>query len=72
MSRHDDTVRMHHMLDHAHEAVQMASERNRPDLDSDRQFALAMTRLPRRLSTHSASPRRNAQSPKGKYAVRWV
>ncbi len=45
MSRHDDTVRLHHMLDHAREAVQMASGRSRPDLDSDRQFGLAMTRL---------------------------
>ena len=45
MSRHDDTVRLHHMLDHAREAVQMASGRTRPDLDSDRQFALAITRL---------------------------
>ncbi len=31
MSRHDDTVRLHHMLDHAREAVQMASRRSRPD-----------------------------------------
>lgn len=45
MSRHDDTVRLHHMLDHAREAVQIASGRSRPDLDSDRQFALAMTLL---------------------------
>ncbi len=45
MSRHDDTVRLHHMLDHAREAVQMTAGRNRPDLDSDRQFGLAMTRL---------------------------
>ena len=45
MSRHEDTVRLHHMHDHAREAVQMASGRNRPDLDADRQFGLAMTRL---------------------------
>lgn len=45
MSRHEDTVRLHHMLDHAREAVQMASGRARPDLDADRQFGLAMTRL---------------------------
>jgi len=45
MSRHDDSVRLHHMLDHAREAVEMASGRKRPDLDSDRQFGLAMTRL---------------------------
>ena len=45
MSRHDDTVRLHHMVDHSREAVQMASGRNRSDLDSDRQLGLAMTRL---------------------------
>ncbi len=45
MSRHDDTVRLHHMLDHAREAVQMVSGRTRPDLDTDRQFGLAMTRV---------------------------
>ena len=45
MSRHDDIVRLHHMLDHAREAVQMASGRTRPELDTDRQFGLAMTRL---------------------------
>jgi len=45
MSRHDDSVRLHHMLDHAREAVRMVSGRNRSDLDSDRQFGLAMTRL---------------------------
>ncbi len=45
MSRHDDTVRLRHMLEHATEAVEMARGRTRADLDGDRQFALAMTRL---------------------------
>lgn len=45
MSRRDDTVRLHHMHDHAREAVQMAVGRKRSDLESDRQFGLAMTRL---------------------------
>jgi len=45
MSRHDDTVPMRHMLDHAREAVEMARGRDRRDLDHDRQFNLAMVRL---------------------------
>lgn len=45
MSRHEDTARLRHMLDHAREAVRMATGRTRRDLDTDRQFALAMTRL---------------------------
>lgn len=33
------------MLDHAREAVVMARGRERPDLDKDRQFNLALVRL---------------------------
>jgi uncharacterized protein with HEPN domain len=33
------------VLDHAHEAVAMAAGRRRADLDSDRQFNLALVRL---------------------------
>ena len=45
MTQHDDGVRMRHMLDHAREAVQLAQGRSRADLDADRLFNLAMTRL---------------------------
>lgn len=45
MTRHDDATRLRHMLDHAMEAVQMALGRTRADLDADRVFNLAMTRL---------------------------
>jgi uncharacterized protein with HEPN domain len=41
----DETLRLRHMLDHAREAIAMAQGRTRPDLDADRQFHLAMTRL---------------------------
>jgi uncharacterized protein with HEPN domain len=40
-----DEVSMRQMLDHANEADQLASERKREDLDTDRLFHLAMTRL---------------------------
>ena len=45
MTRHDDLTRLRHMLDHAAEAVEMAAGRRREDLEVDRQFCLAMTRL---------------------------
>jgi len=45
MSEHDDSVSLHHMLDHAREAVQFADSRKRSDLDSDRLLELALTRL---------------------------
>ena len=45
MSRRDDTVPMRHMLDHAREVVAMVGGRTRRDLDTDRMFQLALTRL---------------------------
>lgn len=45
MSRHDDTVSLRQVLDHAHEAMEMARSRSRKNLDEDRMFSLAMTRL---------------------------
>jgi len=45
MSRHDQTLRLKHMLDHAREAVEMCANRSRKDLDSDRVFELALVRL---------------------------
>jgi len=44
-SRHDPGVYFRHMVDHAREAVAMAKGRKRADLDSDRQFNLALVRL---------------------------
>ena len=45
MTRHDDVVRLRHMLEHAREAVEMVRERTRADLDIDRQLNLAIVRL---------------------------
>jgi uncharacterized protein with HEPN domain len=45
MSRHDDAVRLRHMLDHAREAVELCRGRTRQDLGSDRLLNLAMVRL---------------------------
>lgn len=45
MTRHDDSTRLRHMLDHAVEARQMILGRSRNDLDQDRQLNLALVRL---------------------------
>jgi uncharacterized protein with HEPN domain len=45
MSRHDTLLRVTHMRDHAREAVEMAGERKRDDLDQDRMLNLALVRL---------------------------
>ncbi len=45
MSRHEDSVRLGHMLDHAIEAVEMCRGRSRADLDRDRMLNLALVRL---------------------------
>lgn len=45
MSRHDDSITLHQMLDHIEEAVVIARDRTRPDLESDRLFFLALLKL---------------------------
>ena len=45
MTRHDDSVRLRHMLEHVREAIRLAEEKTRDDLDSDRVLELALTRL---------------------------
>jgi uncharacterized protein with HEPN domain len=45
MSRHDDSVSLRQMLDHAREAVAFIQNRSRSDLGADRMLALALVRL---------------------------
>jgi uncharacterized protein with HEPN domain len=45
MARHDDQVSLHHMLDHAREAMEMARGRRREELDSNRTLNLSLVRL---------------------------
>jgi uncharacterized protein with HEPN domain len=45
MSRHEGEIRLRHMLDHAREAITMASGKRREDLDADRKLNLALVRL---------------------------
>ena len=45
MTRHDDTVTLRQMRDHAAEAAAIAQTHSRTDLDADRLLGLALTRL---------------------------
>jgi uncharacterized protein with HEPN domain len=45
MSRHESSVRLRHMLDHAREAVAMAAGKTLDDLQTDRMLNLALVRL---------------------------
>ena len=45
MPRHDADLRLRHMLDAAHEAVQMAQGKTRADLDAYRPLNLSLVRL---------------------------
>ena len=45
MTQHDPTVRMRHMLDHAKEAVDLLSGREKADLSRNRILELALVRL---------------------------
>jgi uncharacterized protein with HEPN domain len=45
MTRHDDLVRLRHMLEHAREAVSMVAGKEREDLRTERMLELALVRL---------------------------
>ena len=45
MSERSHTAALRHMLDHAREAVALAQDKSRPDLDADRLLNLALVRL---------------------------
>ncbi len=44
MSQHDESVRLRHMLDYAHTARRLISQRARLDLDHDEALRLTLTR----------------------------
>jgi len=41
MSKHNDEVRLRHMLEHAREAVALVAGKDRSDLDTSRMLSLA-------------------------------
>jgi uncharacterized protein with HEPN domain len=45
MTRHDDDIRLRHMLDYSRKAVAMIEGRARDDLNGDEMLCLALTRL---------------------------
>ncbi len=45
MTRHNDSIRLKHMLEHSTEAIELVKDKKREDLDKDRTLELALTRL---------------------------
>jgi len=45
MPKHDSSIPLRHMLDHAREAYALTQNRSRQDLETDRLLNLALTRL---------------------------
>lgn len=45
MSQRDDTIGLRYLIAHAKEAIALAASRSRADLETDRVFELALTRL---------------------------
>jgi uncharacterized protein with HEPN domain len=65
MTRHDETVRLRHMLDFACKAVAICEGRARNDLDQDEVLALALARLIELIgeAARSVSPHTRAEMP---------
>ena len=69
MTQHDTNVRLRHMLDYAHEAIQMVQDKSRTDLDSDRLLSLALVRVMEVIGEAAA---RVPQNDKEKYKdIEW-
>ena len=65
MTRHDEAVRLRHMLDAARKAVAFCRQRTRDDLDGDELLALGIVRLLEIIgeAARSVSPEKRAQLP---------
>ena len=65
MTQHDEDVRLLHMLDCAHKAVEFCRNRTRGDLDRDELLALGIARLLEIIgeAARSVSQERRAQIP---------
>jgi uncharacterized protein with HEPN domain len=61
MTRHDDRIRLQHMLDYAREAVSMIKGRKRKDLESERMVELSLTRLIESVGEAAARVSREGQ-----------
>ena len=64
MSRRDPRVYIHHMLDHATEALEMTQGRSRADLDTDRMLNLSLVRL---MEVVGEASRRVSQDFRSRY-----
>jgi uncharacterized protein with HEPN domain len=69
MSSHDEAVYLKHMLDYAAEAHHLANGRSRVDLDNDRLYMLATTRLLEMMG--EAATRASAETRLGNPDIPW-
>lgn len=69
MTRHDDSVALQHMRDHAVEAIAAANHKTRQDLDNDRILALALIKLVE--ITGEAAARVSSATRKLEPAIPW-
>ncbi len=70
MAKHDDSVSLSQMRDHAREAVDFAKGRARSDLDADRLLNLALVRLVE--VTGEAAKRVSAEARAKHTAIPWT
>lgn len=69
MAKHDDSIALQHMLDHACEAVAMIEGKTRDNLDSERMLELSLVRL---VEIIGEAANRVSRKGKAKYpAVPW-
>lgn len=70
MTRHDESLRLKHMLAYAVEAVKMAQGKQRSDLDQERMLELSLVRL---IEIVGEAATRVNESTKVKYpSIPWV
>ena len=73
MSRHDDTITLRQMLDHIEEAIALAKDRTRLELESDRMLFLALLKLVEIVGeadfgSHASGARRDSLAGDHRYA----
>lgn len=69
MTRHDDEVRLRHMLDHCKEAVSMVAGKQRQYLKKDRLLELALIRLVEIIG--EAASRVSPEGQKKYFSIPW-
>ena len=62
MTRHDDQIRLQHMLDHAREAMSLIEGKNKADLGRERMLELSLIRMIEVVGEAAASVSKEGQN----------